>query len=175
MTLHSFPQGHAQCQNILVIGYGNELRGDDAVGPYIAKIVAGWEADHVTAIAVSQLTPELAAQVGEASCVVFVDAAHESLEHIRVKPVRGEIPVSSSGPACTLSHACTPTALLSLSQLLYGNHPHAWMMEIPATNFQLGQEFSSETEAGIQAALAEMECILRQGELCQIRPVAEAV
>ena len=175
MIIQSFPQSHTQCQNILVIGYGNELCGDDAVGPYIAKIIASWEADHVSAIAVPQLTPELAANIKESSCVIFIDAAHETLDMIRIKPLHAEALVPGLAPACTFGYACTPATLLALSQLLYGNPPHAWMIEIPATNFQLGQAFSHQTEVGIQAALVEMEQILRQGALCQIRPMAEAV
>lgn len=170
MTVHSFSQSQAQCPKILVIGYGNELRGDDAVGPYIARIIASWDAANVRAIAVPQLTSELAAQLAEASCVIFIDAAHEPLEGVRLEPVECAILERSSGSTCSLSHSNTPATLLALSQVLYGNHPRAWMMEIPATDFQLGQEFSPQTEAGFRAALVEIEQILRQGELCQIRP-----
>lgn len=173
MTIQSLSQQHEQDQHILVIGYGDELYGDDAVGPYIAKIVSSWDAANVSAIAVPQLTPELAANIRDASCVIFIDAAHETLDGIRVRPVHGKTPPPGSESADTLSETITPTNLLTLSQLLYGNHPLAWMMEIPATNFQLGQAFSPQTEAGIKTALVEMEHILRQGDLCQMRPVIE--
>lgn len=173
MTVHSFSQSQAQCPKILVIGYGNELRGDDAVGPYVAKIIASWDAANVSAIAVPQLTPELAAQLAAAHCVIFIDAAHEVLEGIRITPLRCETPEPSSGSTCMLSHASTPATLLALSQILYGTHPLAWVMEIPATNFQLGHEFSPQTEAGLHAALVEIEHIFRQGEFCQIRHTAE--
>ena len=34
----------------LVIGYGNELRGDDALGPCAARRIAGWGLADVTAL-----------------------------------------------------------------------------------------------------------------------------
>ena len=44
----------------LVIGYGNTLRGDDAVGPRAAAAVHGGGLPGVDALAVAQLTPVLA-------------------------------------------------------------------------------------------------------------------
>ena len=58
----------------LVIGYGNELRGDDAVGPEVARCVAEWRRPEVVGIAVHQLTPELAVALSEVAVVIFVDA-----------------------------------------------------------------------------------------------------
>ena len=60
--------------DLLVIGYGNELRGDDGVGPAAARAVAGWNRPGIVALDVHQLTPELADDVGQAGYVVFVDA-----------------------------------------------------------------------------------------------------
>ena len=39
---------------LLVIGYGNELRGDDGVGPWVARSVADWQVAGVEAVAVHQ-------------------------------------------------------------------------------------------------------------------------
>ena len=58
----------------VVIGYGNTLRNDDAVGPRAATIVQGWGLPGVTALAVHQLTPELAEPIAAARLAVFVDS-----------------------------------------------------------------------------------------------------
>ena len=50
----------------LVIGIGNLLRGDDAVGPMLATRVSGR--------CVHQLTPELAAELAPLERVLFIDA-----------------------------------------------------------------------------------------------------
>ena len=50
----------------LVIGYGNELRGDDGLGPYIAARVEEQCLPHVRTLTVHQLTPELTAFLEDA-------------------------------------------------------------------------------------------------------------
>ena len=52
--------------SILVIGYGNTLRRDDAVGCLIADEVACWQRPGVRSMSVAQLTPELAAELAAA-------------------------------------------------------------------------------------------------------------
>jgi hydrogenase maturation protease len=59
----------------LVIGHGNELRGDDGAGPSVARAVASWHLPGVRTLAVHQLTPELAEDLAQTKRVVFVDAA----------------------------------------------------------------------------------------------------
>src|SRR5690242_12882091 len=60
---------------LLVIGYGNELRRDDGVGAKVACAVAEWHLPGIEAIVCHQLTPELAERIASAAHVVFVDAA----------------------------------------------------------------------------------------------------
>src|SRR5690349_11507086 len=60
----------------LVIGYGNDLRGDDAVGQRVAMAVARWRRPGVMAIAAHQLTPELATWLVRAKFAIFVDASY---------------------------------------------------------------------------------------------------
>ena len=59
----------------LVIGYGNELRRDDGLGPQAARAVAGWGMPGVLALSCHQLTPELAEIVADAEEALFIDAA----------------------------------------------------------------------------------------------------
>ncbi len=61
-------------QSILVMGYGNMLRSDDGVGQQVARAVAKWEIPNVDAIAVHQLTPELAERLTKTDIAIFVDA-----------------------------------------------------------------------------------------------------
>ena len=60
--------------DILVIGYGNELRGDDAIGPRVARAVRRRYPDLKT-VAAHQLTPEMAARLAGVRLAIFVDAA----------------------------------------------------------------------------------------------------
>ena len=60
--------------DFLIIGYGNELCGDDAVGPWVARAVAEWQLPAVKSLAVPQLTPELTTELAKTNYVMFVDA-----------------------------------------------------------------------------------------------------
>ena len=59
----------------LVIGYGNELRQDDGVGPRAALLMARLG---LQAMAVHQLTPELVERISQVEQVVFVDAGMDA-------------------------------------------------------------------------------------------------
>ena len=61
---------------ILVIGYGNALRGDDAFGPYVAeKLLTMVDELQVRVLIRRCLTPELALDLATAPRAVFIDAS----------------------------------------------------------------------------------------------------
>ena len=63
---------------VLIIGYGNPLRGDDGVGWRVAEAVAAALPDGAAEVlTVHQLTPELAELMSRADRVIFIDAAAE--------------------------------------------------------------------------------------------------
>jgi hydrogenase maturation protease len=135
---------------LLVIGYGNELRSDDTVGPRVARAVVGWGRMGTNGIAVHQLTPELAALLGETSVVVFVDAYGESEGgEVRLRPLE-------AGPSAALGHTSDPRWLLALAEALYGRRPEAWLLTIPAADFGLGRRLSPAAQAGARSALRQI-------------------
>jgi hydrogenase maturation protease len=140
---------------ILVIGYGNDLRGDDAAGQRAAARVAAWALPGVEVRTLHQLTPELAAPLAEADRAIFLDAHPvASGAHVRVRRLRG---VTSP---VNFAHACEPHGLLDLSQRVFGRMPDAWWVTIPAVDFAFGAPLSARTEAGIAEALAAVRRLL---------------
>jgi hydrogenase maturation protease len=133
---------------LVVIGYGNELRRDDGVGPRVARAVAEWGVPSVRALAVHQLTPELAELLAGADDALFVDAAAGGGRGgVRVRPLQ------PAPDGVTQGHAGTPGALLALADSLYGRHPWAWLVTIPAHDLGFGEELSPEADEGMQQAL----------------------
>jgi hydrogenase maturation protease len=130
---------------LLVIGYGNELRGDDGVGPRIARAVSSWGLPQVRALDVQQLTPELADAIGQADRVVFVDAAVGG-EEVRLSPLQGK-------PGLRSGHGSNPRELLALAELLHGKQPEAWLLTVPAENIELSEKLSPSCARGLEAAL----------------------
>jgi hydrogenase maturation protease len=141
---------------VLVIGYGNELRGDDQVGAEVARAVATWELPEVRALAVHQLTPELAAMLAGAERAIFVDACHSGCDD---EPSLE--PVEPLADAPLDAHVGDPHALLTLTRTLYGRSPAAWQVLIPAASFAYGARLSPLTSRGMLTTLRFLRDLVR--------------
>jgi hydrogenase maturation protease len=138
-----------ECPALLIIGYGNELRGDDAAGPQIAKAVAAWELPEVRALAVHQLTPELAEALAHAHHAIFVDAQ-------RIDAAAADValhPIAPLDRPHLAGHVGDPGALLALANAVYGQYPRAFLIAVPASSFQYGAGLSHVASAGVASAL----------------------
>ena len=135
----------------LVIGYGNELRGDEGIGPWVARSVDKWQLPSVKALAVPQLLPELTSEIAKAKHVIFVDAcARRCAQTVQIDP----LVVRSSSPFLSENtHYCDPHALLSLTHTLHGSRPRAWLLQVAAKCFDLGCELSDTADQGCDRAL----------------------
>jgi hydrogenase maturation protease len=134
--------------SILLIGYGNEQRGDDGVGSQLARMVATWELPSVQTLAAHQLTPELAPAVAGADMVIFVDAGcEEDSSDFSLQQVGPATPADLGG------HGSSPRYLLNLAEALYERRPRAWLLTIPASRFDFGAALSAATSRGMLAAL----------------------
>ncbi|MFM7364208.1 MAG: hydrogenase maturation protease [Cuspidothrix sp.] len=141
----------------IVIGYGNELRGDDAIGQQVANTIKHWHLSSVQSIAVHQLTPELSENLANSQLAIFVDAC--------INSQFGEVQVQSLLP-CESSyidaHISDPRSLLALSQFLYGHCPPAWLITVPGVNFELSDRLSPTAEKAMAIALSKIMQILDQ-------------
>ncbi|MEM9157162.1 MAG: hydrogenase maturation protease [Cyanobacteria bacterium P01_F01_bin.33] len=141
----------------LAIGYGNALRGDDAIGIRIASIVADWQLPHVRALAVPQLTPELVEELQRVDVAIFVDACSDW----EVCPCG--VQLTTLYPSST-SHlrdrASDPRSLLALTKALYGRAPQSWWVTVPGANFDVADRLSPVAEQGIARALSCLEVLL---------------
>jgi hydrogenase maturation protease len=140
---------------LLVIGYGNELRGDDGAGPQVARIVEGWNRPDVRAVAVHQLIPELAPLIADAERVVFVDAAVDSdCGWGRLMPSERHVGVG---------HTSDPEWLLELTAVVYGRVPEAWLATLPASDISYDSKLTPDAERGVQVALCQIEQATNRG------------
>jgi hydrogenase maturation protease len=137
---------------ILVVGYGSELRGDDAAGRLAADRVAAWRRPGVEVHTLHQLVPELAEALASARRAIFLDA-HPLSEGpaVRVRRIRPTRPAAGS------AHTGQPHDMLALSRTAFGRWPEAWWITIPAADFTLGAPLSPVAERGVADALAALE------------------
>jgi hydrogenase maturation protease len=145
---------------VLVIGYGNTLRGDDGVGYQVAETVAEWQLPQVRSIAVHQLLPELAADIADVDLVIFVDAI---LTQNRAKTNINITSIFAGGNENFSTHIITPHLLLGITQKLYGATPVAYLLTIPAIDFTLGANLSSIASRGKDLALDYLKSALESG------------
>jgi hydrogenase maturation protease len=133
---------------VLVIGYGNDLLGDDAAGRRTVEAFAQETRTDVQTLSVAQLTPELADSIAHSRRVIFVDtSADPAQQSVRLRPIQA---ATHSGG---IGHASRPGELLALAIALYGRCPSAWMMTLPGNRFTPGQPLSELAQQGVADAL----------------------
>jgi hydrogenase maturation protease len=125
---------------VLVVGYGNSLRGDDGIGWHAARLLAtDPRLDGARVLARHQLTPELAADVSRASLVVLVDAAAEGDPgSVSVRRIGSPPPTP-----ITWSHHLAPETLAGLADALYGAVPPIVLVSVAAESFAEGDRLSA--------------------------------
>ena len=136
--------------DVLIVGYGNALRGDDALGWHaVARLATDPRLDGARVIWQHQLTPELALDMAGASLVVLVDA--ESGVEPGVLFVR-RLERSADGGA-VMSHHVAPESLLVLSAELYGSAPETWIVGVGVARLEVGDALSPAVAAAIPAVV----------------------
>lgn len=144
---------------VLVIGYGNDLRGDDGVGlAAVARLAEDDRLAGCTLLARRQLTPDLVVDLASASFVVLVDAT--------VDAAPGTVATRSLGTApavaASWSHHVDPLTLVGLAGELYGHVPEVVVVSVGIASTEPGAALSPavaaalplvvETVAGLVAA-----------------------
>jgi len=124
---------------VLIIGYGNPLRGDDGFGWHAAQRLRELLHDPgIEILTVQQLTPELMEPISRAAKVIFLDAAATGEPgHLSVTPVD-----STAAGSASFTHFATPGALLAGARALYGSAPEGLMISVAGADFNLGAELS---------------------------------
>lgn len=141
--------GEPIVSGILIIGYGNVLRGDDAVGVLAAhQLEQKFSRDpEVKVIACQQLTPEMADDISGSELVIFLDASYsEEPGTVRCKPLSAD----NASPGFT--HDVSPEWLVAAAEQLYGDMPKAMSLTLSGWSFDAGRRLSG----GAQRCLPEL-------------------
>ena len=160
---------------ILVVGYGNTLRGDDGVGPRVAEAVARLRLTGVRALICPMLTPELADPVARAGKVIFVDAEIVQGSGFKVpgSGIPNPEPATSNGELIRwrklapndssqlMAHAADPRTLLALARDVFGHVPEAWWLTIPAVDLGFSEAFSPLAQSGFAEAVEKIATFCR--------------
>jgi hydrogenase maturation protease len=150
---------------ILVIGYGNELHGDDAAGPAVAHIAAAWQHRNLRALSRQRLTSDLVADIVRATAVVFVTSRlpdpNGNGDLLHVCDLRAHEPNCNVDLHTAGMRHNDPVSLLVHVERSTGQCPPAWVLAIAGTHFELGDPMSPRTSDGILAAIAWLKALIK--------------
>ena len=136
---------------LLVLGWGNLSRGDDALGPRcmaaLREALPSPLLNNVGFLEDYQLQVEFALDLVGRKQVLFIDA---SVDCEAPFEVRKALPRNDSSIS---SHALSPEALLQVFVTLQGQTPPpATVLAIRATSFELGEPMTAAAELNLAAA-----------------------
>jgi hydrogenase maturation protease len=144
---------------VLVVGYGNQLRGDDGFGCHaVALLAADPRLEGATVLARHQLTPELATDIAGASLVVLVDAS--------VDGAPGSVAVRSIQPRwdspLSWSHHLDPAALAGLADALYDHVPPMVLISVGGAAFAAGDRLSPAVQRMLPEVVERVARVVQQ-------------
>ncbi len=128
--------------SVLILGWGNDSRGDDAIGPLLVRRIAAhvqaqpWR-DEVECLEDYQLQIEHSMDLLDRKQVLFIDAS-----------TTAEAPFSISAAAAnadfsTSSHALSPAGLLSVYERIHPtSSPACTVLAVRGKSFELGAALS---------------------------------
>jgi hydrogenase maturation protease len=141
---------------ILVFGYGNLSRGDDALGVLMLEhIEARFSLENIDLLTDFQLQIEHALDLENRELVVFVDASVKSetaFEFTRLQSIRD---------LSHTTHAMSPAAILDTYQTIKNETPPpCFLLAIGADSFELGEDLGEKAKQNLAKATEFMETLL---------------
>ena len=141
----------------LVIGIGNDLRGDDGVGKAVCDQLRAEGCTDFETMAVRQAMPELAEPISRAAGVIFVDAELMPLGSTSIRLI---IPAPQTPGT---SHVLSPESVVMLAKSVFGRCPPAWLLSIPIDDVAFHVGLSPRARAGVDQAVAIILGVLATG------------
>ena len=133
---------------ILIFGYGNPGRGDDALGPLFISEIEKLGLPDVECQNDMQLQVEHLLDMQDREMVLFVDADVSCKAPFEFGELKPEKDSSYS------SHAMTPQALLhSFPNVLKQEPPATFLLRIRGERFELGDDLSPQASKHLKASI----------------------
>ncbi|ABB74973.1 hydrogenase maturation protease [Nitrosospira multiformis] len=145
---------------LLVFGYGNPSRGDDALGPLLIERLEALDLPNVELLTDFQLQIEHALDLQSRERVLFVDTSISCVPPYAFSRLLARKDVSFT------SHVMSPIALLYAYLNLYGPPPPAYLIEIRGDCFELGEPLGPRAAANLDASFQLARRLCSNLDLC---------
>lgn len=133
---------------VVVFGYGNESRGDDAIGPRLLHAIEALGIPGVEAIEDYQLQIEHALDLAGADLALFLDAGEGTPAPFAFYEARETRNITSS------SHAIFPGSVLGVYRQVRGEEPPpAFVLCVCGEEWDLGKDMTDAAQRHMAAAL----------------------
>ncbi|MEY4685035.1 MAG: hypothetical protein RLZ25_1494 [Pseudomonadota bacterium] len=150
---------------VLILGYGNPSRGDDALGPELIAQLESLMREmslfsdlELTLLTDFQLQVEHALDLQQQDLVLLVDA------HINVPPPFLFARVSADAVPSFSTHSVSPGTLLKVAEDLHGTVPPTYLIGIRGYQYELGESLSTKAQEHLAQALAWILALLNRPE-----------
>jgi len=142
---------------ILIIGYGNPLRGDDGIGWHAANVLRKeLTSETIRVLSVQQLAPELAEEVSAADYTIFIDADSG--------PLPKQITITNLKPDPLLQkpfhHHMTPELLLSYAESIYGRVSQGILFSVTGNSFEFNEQLSKPFQVTLKQLLDRIRSLI---------------
>lgn len=137
---------------LIVLGWGNPSRGDDALAPLLCERLEAWlptspVAGRVAVVQDFQLQVEHALDLVDRPLALFIDAevGLSAPYHLR-----RQLPGGCFGPS---SHAISPASVLDVYRQIHGRDaPPAFVLGVAGQAFELGHALSAPAQENLEQA-----------------------
>ncbi len=146
---------------LIVFAWGNESRGDDGIGPLLARRLLELELPGLVVIEDHQLNIEHVMDFVDDTPLLFIDASVSIDTGIMLEPIEA----SSDGNFST--HAISPQALLNVHKETSASAvPPAYLLHVAGKSFGLGESLGETGRVAAESAWEFLKDLLD-------RPAAE--
>jgi hydrogenase maturation protease len=133
---------------LLIFGWGNPSRGDDALGPLLVERIEALNLPQVECLTDFQLQVEHALDLLERRRILFVDASLDAAAPFAVTRLAPARDASFS------THAITPESVMQVYVDLHDDDPPPCeLLAIRGERFELGEDLSPTAASHLDAAL----------------------
>jgi hydrogenase maturation protease len=137
-------------QRILIYGYGNPGRQDDALGLRLVEYIEQWAKEHhpqqIDTDQNYQLNIEDADKISQYDIVIFCDASMEDIDPIKLEEVLPDLTTDFS------MHSVVPSFVLGVCQQLFNKYPKSFQLHIKGYSWEFMHDITFKAEENLKQA-----------------------
>lgn len=148
---------------IVIIGYGNTLRSDDALGVLAAReLEAIYDGNpNVAVLECHGLTPDLAWDMASCDVAIFVDcSAGGEPGQIAMYPIEAD-----GGEDMAMVHFLDPPGLLTWTLRMYGRAPQGMVVTVAGNCFDMGETLTPSVARSLPELIKKVSELVESQEM----------